>query len=410
MDKFKLSQTPYLISRSIDTFRSSVVTSIQALVLLSVLSACQKVEDKDYLGGNTNVDQSVSQDAGMDTDLDMDDIGAGGGAEAGDMDASSGMGGMDTNLDMGDIGVDGGEDAGVDVGADTGVDVVEDAGADGGVDGDIDAGVDVGADAGVDGVEDAGVEDAGVEDAGVEDAGVEDAGVDGVEDAGVDVGADAGEMIPTCGADQRLDDTGSCADVCLDEDACNYDQIGDCEMPAENADCEGDCSVGFEDYNGVCVTLCNTVLSDILEDNYPECVEININGSFQLDPRLFYQEAQVTGFYAVDDWNGWMIENNGDYIFLMLKANSNNRNHRFYGLSYDYQTNEVNLFHTNRSVVMQNFFVNLSFVGFAGPVIESYTADFGIHTAGLSTDDCRVSQDTFQKWQGLLSAMFPPAE
>jgi hypothetical protein len=60
-----------------------------------------------------------------------------------------------------------------------------------------------------------------------------------------------------CEENQAVDENGECADLCINQMACNNGEIGECQMPAANADCEGVCLDGFEIVNAECVAECS---------------------------------------------------------------------------------------------------------------------------------------------------------
>jgi len=62
--------------------------------------------------------------------------------------------------------------------------------------------------------------------------------------------------LPVCEITQvRLENT-ECADTCQDTNACNIDEVGACEFPRENADCEDECLDGYEQVNDTCLPAC----------------------------------------------------------------------------------------------------------------------------------------------------------
>ena len=63
--------------------------------------------------------------------------------------------------------------------------------------------------------------------------------------------------VAVCGEFQARNENGECADLCVNQMACNNGEIGECQMPAQNANCEGVCLDGFESVNQVCVEECN---------------------------------------------------------------------------------------------------------------------------------------------------------
>jgi len=59
-----------------------------------------------------------------------------------------------------------------------------------------------------------------------------------------------------CPENQVANDDNECVDLCLVEQACNTGEIGECDMPAPNENCLGECVEGFERFEGTCVVEC----------------------------------------------------------------------------------------------------------------------------------------------------------
>ena len=77
-----------------------------------------------------------------------------------------------------------------------------------------------------------------------------------------------------CEENQAVDENGECADLCINQMACNNGEIGECQMPAANADCEGVCLDGFEIVNAECVAVCGQFQA---RNENGECADLCIN-------------------------------------------------------------------------------------------------------------------------------------
>ena len=77
-----------------------------------------------------------------------------------------------------------------------------------------------------------------------------------------------------CGEFQARNENGECADLCVNQMACNNGEIGECQMPAQNANCDGVCLEGFERVNQECVTVCGEFQA---RNENGECADLCIN-------------------------------------------------------------------------------------------------------------------------------------
>jgi len=161
------------------------------------------------------------------------------------------------------------------------------------------------------------------------------------------------------------------------------------------------------------VGCCELPLAGLISNDLPqERSIININGSFQVNPRMIYgDEALVSAMYSLSNWNGMATTLDlNEVTFTFLNATTNDRGDTFTAFIWNNSSNAFTVYETTNSFLLTNFFVGLDMIVFNGNVqsTATYNPTPGNGESGLIINSCGpVSIETFQKVERLMNTMFP---